>query len=41
VQLSPAFDLNVTGLFVGFATLVLAGILREAVDLRDEQRQTI
>jgi hypothetical protein len=41
IQLSPAFEFNVTGLFVGFATLVLAGILREAVVLREEQRLTI
>ena len=41
IQLSPAFNLSVAGLFVGFAMIVLAGILREAVVLREEQQLTI
>ena len=41
IQLNPAFNLSIAGLFVGFATVVLAGILREAVVLREEQQLTI
>ena len=41
IQLSPAFNLSIAGLFVGFAMIVLAGILREAVVLREEQQLTI
>ena len=41
IQLNPSFNLSIAGLFVGFATIVLAGILREAVVLREEQQLTI
>ena len=41
VQLYPAFELNVAGIFAGFALIVLAGVLREAASIHQEQSLTI
>ena len=41
IQLYPAFELNIGGLFAGFAIIVLSGVLREAVSIHQEQSLTI
>jgi hypothetical protein len=41
IQLYPAFQLNLIGIFTGLAVLVLSGVLNEAVQIREEQRLTI
>lgn len=41
VQLYPGFELNIGGLFAGFAILVLSGVLREAASIHQEQSLTI
>jgi hypothetical protein len=41
IQLYPAFELNLIGIFTGLAVLVLSGVMKEAVQMRDEQRLTI
>jgi hypothetical protein len=39
--LSPAFDPGFQALFVGLVILVLSQVMKEAVQLHDEQRLTI
>ena len=41
IELFPAFELNVGGLFAGFAIIVLSGVLREAVSIHQDQALTI
>jgi hypothetical protein len=41
VQLYPALEINVAGLFVGLAVMVLSGVLREAAGMHEEQSLTI
>lgn len=41
IQLHPAFELNVAGIFAGFAIIVLAGVLREAASIHHEQSLTV
>lgn len=41
IQLYPGFELNLGGLFAGFAILVLSGVLREATSIHQEQSLTI
>lgn len=41
IQLHPAFELNVAGIFAGFAIIVLSGILREATHIHHEQSLTV
>ncbi len=41
IQLYPAYELNLLGIFTGLALLVLSGVINEAVQMRDEQRLTI
>lgn len=41
VQLYPAFEFNIGGVFAGFAIIVLSGVLREAVSIHQEQSLTI
>ena len=41
IQLHPAFELNVAGVFAGFAIIVLAGVLREAASIHHEQSLTV
>lgn len=41
VQLYPAFEINIAGLFTGLAIIVLSGVLLEAIALRKEQELTI
>ena len=41
IQLSPAFNLNVMGIIIGLAMLVLAGILNEAASMHKVQQLTI
>ena len=41
IQLYPAFELNVAGVFAGFAIIVLSGILREAARIHHEQSLTV
>ena len=41
IQLYPAFELNIAGIFAGFAIVVLSGILREAASIHHEQSLTV
>lgn len=41
IQLHPAFELNIAGIFAGFAIIVLSGILREAASIHHEQSLTV
>ena len=41
IHLYPAFELNIGGVFAGFAIIVLSGVLREAVSMHQEQSLTI
>ena len=41
IQLYPAFELNVAGIFAGFAIIVLSGVLREAASIHHEQSLTV
>ena len=41
IELFPAFELNIGGLFAGFAIIVLSGVLREAVSIHHDQSLTI
>ena len=41
IQLYPAFELNIGGVFAGLAIIVLSGVLREAVSIHQEQELTI
>lgn len=41
IQLLPSFEFNITGIFTGFAFLVLAAVLREAARIHHDQELTI
>jgi hypothetical protein len=41
IQLYPGFELNIGGIFAGFAIIVLSGVLREAASIHQEQSLTI
>ena len=41
IHLYPAFELNIGGVFAGFAIIVLSGVLREAVSMHQEHSLTI
>jgi hypothetical protein len=41
IQLYPGFELNIGGVFAGFAIIVLSGVLREATSIHQEQSLTI
>jgi len=41
IQLYPSFELDIGGIFVGLAILVLSGVLREAVSIKQDQALTI
>ncbi|MFT5098895.1 MAG: hypothetical protein ACI9HY_001009 [Planctomycetaceae bacterium] len=41
IELFPAFELNLGGIFAGFAIIVLSGILREAANIHHDQSLTI
>ena len=41
IHLYPAFELNIGGVFAGFAIIVMSGVLREAVGMHQEQSLTI
>jgi hypothetical protein len=41
ILLHPAFELNIAGIFAGFAIIVLSGILREATRIHHEQSLTV
>ena len=41
IQLYPAFELNIVGVFAGLAIIVLASVLREAANIHQEQSLTI
>jgi hypothetical protein len=41
IQLYPAFEFNIGGIFAGSAIIVLSGILREAVSMHQDQSLTI
>ncbi len=41
IQLYPGFEINIGGLFAGFAIIVLSGVLREAADIHQDQSLTI
>ena len=41
IQLFPAFEFNLGGIFAGLAIIVLSGVLREAVSIHQEQELTI
>lgn len=41
VQLSPAFELNGLGIFIGLAMIVLSGVLNEATKIHQLQQLTI
>jgi len=41
IELFPAFELNMGGLFAGFAIIVLSGVLREAASIHQDQSLTI
>ena len=41
IQLYPGFTFNIGGLFAGFAIIVLAGVLREAASIHQDQSLTI
>lgn len=41
IELFPAFEFNIGGVFVGLAIIVLSGVLREAVNIYQDQSLTI
>ena len=41
IHLYPAFELNIGGVFAGLAIIVLSGVIREAVNMHQEQSLTI
>jgi hypothetical protein len=41
IRLYPSFELDIAGIFVGLAILVLSGVLREAVLIKQDQELTI
>ena len=41
IQLYPGFEINIGGLFAGFAIIVLSGILSEATRIHHDQSLTI
>ena len=41
IQLYPAFELGIAGIFVGLAIIVLSGVLREATNIHKDQSLTI
>lgn len=41
IQLYPAFEFNIVGIFAGLAIIVLSGVLREAASIHQEQSLTI
>lgn len=41
IQLYPAFELGVGGIFTGLAIIALSGVLREATEIHQEQELTI
>lgn len=41
IQLSPAFELNFTGIFIGLVLIVLSGVLNEAASIYKAQQLTI
>jgi hypothetical protein len=41
IRLYPAYELNVPGMLIGLGVIVLAGVIKEAVALQDEQRLTV
>ena len=41
LQLYPAFEVNVMGIFVGLALIVLSGVLKEATSIHEDQELTI
>ncbi|MGD8339789.1 MAG: DUF2975 domain-containing protein [Gammaproteobacteria bacterium] len=41
IRLYPAFELNPIGMLIGLGALVLAGVIREAAELKEEQRLTV
>jgi hypothetical protein len=41
IQLYPGFEINIGGVFAGFAIIVLSGVLREAASIHREQSLTI
>ena len=41
IQLYPAFEFGIVGIFAGFAIIVLSGVLREATGIHQEQSLTI
>ncbi|MCW8926886.1 MAG: DUF2975 domain-containing protein [Xanthomonadales bacterium] len=41
IQLYPSFELDIGGVFVGLAILVLSGVLHEAVNIKKDQVLTI
>ena len=41
IQLSPAFDINGMGIFIGLAMIVLSGVLNEATNIHKDQQLTI
>ena len=41
IQLNPAFEFNIVGIFTGLAIIVLAGVSREAASMHQEQSLTI
>ena len=41
IQLSPAFELPVAGVFIGLVLIVLSGVLNEAANMQEMQELTI
>ncbi|TNE58463.1 MAG: DUF2975 domain-containing protein [Alphaproteobacteria bacterium] len=41
LEVYPAFELSVGGIFVGLAVIVLSGVLAEAADLHEDQSLTV
>jgi hypothetical protein len=41
LQLYPAFEVNLAGIFIGLAVIVLSGVLSEAAHIQEEQSLTI
>lgn len=41
IALYPAFELDLVGILIGLGTLVLSGVINEAVQMQDEQKLTI
>jgi hypothetical protein len=41
IVLYPSFELDIGGIFIGLAILVLSGVLREAVSIKQDQALTI